>query len=253
MIIFFVCDSLHQTTTKVETGRQDDEWWHFRTSNSRSSVFLCFIVFLWIPFRYANEWRISRVVQSLIVWILCEILFLWENSGFFIFQQKNTFFLYYQSIFIDCKKLSYRQLVSMHASQIFPVKLSNCHIMIRNKVKKISNLNCEENVKIENQIFMISHRYISHGTRTYHINLLPSSSRSNSLSSFISFASIFSAPMLNVAGCDDDGVNVFDFNGLWSWKIWEWANTSMTSGAKFTLATRISRRNSSSWHFVLQK
>lgn len=82
--------------------------------------------------------------------------------------------------------------------------------------------------------------------------LLPSSSRSNSLSLLTSFASIRSAPILNVAGCCCCGGDDFDFNGLWSLKICELEKTARISGAKLTFAIWISRRQSPSWILVLQ-
>lgn len=188
----------------------------------------------------------------------------WFFEMVFFFTSCHVHMSFFYDIFVIhhrlqkyiCKKSNYIQLVFQCIACKFFVSFitDKCTFHPRKwiswKSQTTSHRNFQPSQKMKIQRKNKSHRTFSTSPPLAYHNLLPSSSRSKSLSSVISFVSIFSEPRLNVAGC---GVVGFIFNGLWSWKICEFAKTWRISGARFTLATWISRRNSSSWIFELEK
>lgn len=196
---------------------------------SPSSVWFCVSCFFFVSeniFFYAE---------------LCIFAYIREYLEYGNGQQQNIF----QSILIDWKEIKL-STISFHAStQLVRAK----YIMFRTR-RVVRLPGRKMNAKIKFSWLPIVTFRLALIARNL---LLPSSSRSNSLSLLISFASIRSAPILNVAGCCCCGGDDFDFNGLWSLKICELEKTARISGAKLTFAIWISRRHSPSWILVLQE
>lgn len=216
------------------------------------SFLICFVP---TPIRYSNEGFAALPPASLhrVCDFVCLVFFVSENIFFcaelhsLIYESiwsmamnNNKIF---QSILIDWKEIKL-STISFHAStQLFRAK----YIMFRTRrVVRLTGRGMNAKIKFSwPPIVTLRQVHIAWNL------LLPSSSRSNSLSLLISFASIRSAPILNVAGCCCCGGDDLDFNGLWSLKICELEKTARISGAKLTFAIWISRRQSPSWILVL--